>query len=592
MANSTKFLPIDINTSRMPLLRKLKATSVAFQDLSASQARTGISRNQAGVIYAENVLPTSEGLRAVKSLAFTNNLLGGSLTDKIDYSDAIEVNTFNIIDPQRRKAIVVFKTYFDGLEYRLKVYTYNPEVTALVYQVESNILADLKHSAENTEFHFTSSSIDGRSVLSVNMSYAEANIRRLKTLVFSVADNSTSPTTFTDITNSLVLVTDNTIDTGSPTTSYVDVVKGFTSYNNYFIGYTSESVAWSAPLSPFDFTPSLATGAGSGKPSGVHGVIKTIVASKEGFTVFMSAGIIAARANSNSSFPFIFKPISTVAGLDSTRHVARGSTQFAITSAGLLSVKNSAVSVASAELSDFITAGVIESYSDGKVVEHDTANLLSTNIQYISDRYMCISYKDRAAKVYSNMLVYDVVLNAFGKIVMEHMTSLPLDIDVLGKFLTYDDLTLAPNRLTYEHLQSISYSMLRTAGTQDAPSVGYTIGIVGVDGSISVISPALELGNADGVAVIGKLSIKQGVTTMLDHVVVESIPEVANFKLKVTTNYAGALAPVVTTPVLTENYNGVRKYSMLLAGSYHEIALEGSFNLTAVTVAIRGAGYV
>lgn len=596
MANSTKFLPLTITTGQMPLLAKLKSTSTAFQDSSAEQARAGLSANQAGVYYAENVLPTSKGLKATKPVVFANGLLNGDVTAKVDYTDAIDVAVFNLIDSNNSKAILVIKSYWDSVtsEYKVAMYTYNPDAHVFAFQVDSSgfvALAGLTSSVVGTKYHFTCCDIEGVSIVSINMRYLDSGTRRSKTIVFKVVNNSVAPTVFEDITSSLVLKFDNTVATGTPTDSWLDVTKGFESSNNYLIGYSENSVAWTSPLDPFNFTPSLATGAGAGKPSGIHGLITELVASPSGFNVWMTAGIITARLNTNSSYPWVFKPISSTAGVDHANQVSKGATQFAVTSSGLLSVVNAQVSQVATEFTDFITAGYIESYSGGLLTHTKTPHPLEVLVRHVSDRYLTISFKLREAKYFSYCLVYDTVLKSFGKIKTDHMAVFPISLDVLGKFITYSDLEVAPNDLTYEQLQQISYSMVRSSGTDNAASVGYTLGMVGLDGSLSVVSPSITVGNAGGVVLLGKLSIKKGVMTMLDKIVVEEISTDQYFKVSVTTDYGSVIAPVVTTLTEIKRSEGVREYNSLLTGVYHTVNLEGSFNLTDVTVALRGAGY-
>jgi hypothetical protein len=71
-------------------------------------------------------------------------------------------------------------------------------------------------------------------------------------------------------------------------------ILGVVGVSGYLIAWTKSVIAWSSLLSPTDFTPSLATGAGGGSVQGARGDIVVCLAHTVGFVVYTNQNAVAA----------------------------------------------------------------------------------------------------------------------------------------------------------------------------------------------------------------------------------------------------------------------------------------------------------
>lgn len=212
------------------------------------------------------------------------------------------------------------------------------------------------------------------------------------------------------------------------------LVRGVSSSKGYLIAYDDTTVYWSSTEDPLDFTPSLITGAGSGKPEGAKGKIVLCKEIAQGFIIYCDVNIISAAYSSNSAVPWIFAVLSSGAGVrhaDAVAYDLNMSNHFAWTSAGLIGIELHAANPILPQVTDFIASGL----SDETVGYTSVPNTVfderdkEVRLSYISNRYVCISFGYQSEPLTNEARIpqlkqtflWDTQLKRWGKLNIDHV---------------------------------------------------------------------------------------------------------------------------------------------------------------------------
>lgn len=209
---------------------------------------------------------------------------------------------------------------------------------------------------------------------------------------------------------------------------------GICAAKGYLIAYEDTRIYWSSTEDPFDFTPSLITGAGSGIPEGLKGKIVLAKEIDQGFVVYADACILSCAYSSNKAIPWIFSLLSGGAGIrheDAVAYDINMVNHFAWTSAGLIGVELHKASPILPQVTDFIASGLSDKtlgYDTAPVTEFDDRDK-EVRLSMISSRYVCISFGyltdeiDHEARVpqLKQSFVWDTQLKRWGKLNIDHI---------------------------------------------------------------------------------------------------------------------------------------------------------------------------
>jgi hypothetical protein len=201
-----------------------------------------------------------------------------------------------------------------------------------------------------------------------------------------------------------------------------------------------------AIIDALDWTPSSTTGAGFEIPSMMSGTVIGLQQFGDGFIVHTTSGSIFAKYSQNSALPWVFSTVwnsdPVLKGQLTTKPIITDSPtalqQFSWTQSGLMSISltNNAQNVFP-EVSDFLTGELLEVLSpdklvgtpvvtDAQIVGAETS--MDVSISRVSNRYLCISYGQYSAtsRKFSQVLIYDVALKRWGKLVVDHCAVISL----------------------------------------------------------------------------------------------------------------------------------------------------------------------
>lgn len=202
-------------------------------------------------------------------------------------------------------------------------------------------------------------------------------------------------------------------------------VLGFISSSGYLVAYTASAVAWSSTIDPLDFVPDTVTGAGGGAVSDITGPIVFATDTPTGFNIYTEANVVNASYTGNVQYPFKIGEIENSKGgigLDQVAYEANSEPQFVYTKAGLQTINARIAETILPEVTDFLSGRRIEWY-DTTLNQIKQRNLevwevMLRKVKYINARYLLISY---GVDEFTNTIVYDTSLNRTGKVAFDHV---------------------------------------------------------------------------------------------------------------------------------------------------------------------------
>ena len=368
-----------------------------------------------------------------------------------------------------------------------------------------------------------------------------------------------------------------------------NLIQGICASSNYLVAWDNTTVYWSSASNPEDFVPSLTTGAGSGTPQDINGVIIAILPTSSGFAIYTTTNIIIASYSGNIRYPWIFRQAPNSGGIQDIEHVttdADGGTNYAWTSSGLLKVSPQGCQPVFPDATDFLAGRIFEDYDFDTDVFSTTylqAPLL-IKLQFIGSRYLCISY---GVEMLTHVLVYDVAFKRWGKLKVPHGDCFEV-LNQMDKAISWEDLYPA----TWASLVGTSWDSLYTS-TDTAAFAKRTIGFLQADGSIQLATMDYGDERAMAVLMLGKYQLSRTQWTGLQEIDVETVNAGnANFSVQVRSSLDGKnLQPPVTPYAETPPAGSkLRHYLCDETGVNHSILFKGSFNLVSVELVTTRIG--
>lgn len=239
-------------------------------------------------------------------------------------------------------------------------------------------------------------------------------IRGLGVFKINVPDSSISKQTITGLDDTLA--------------------SGICASKGYLIAYDDTRIYWSSTEDPFDFTPSLITGAGSGIPEGLKGKIVLAKEIDQGFIVYADACILSCSYSSNKGIPWIFSVLSGGAGIrheDAVAYDINMSQHYAWTASGFIGIELHKANPILPQVTDFIASGLSDKtvgFSTSPSTVFDPRNK-EVRTSIVSSRYVFISFGylsdviDNEARIprLEQSFVWDTQLKRWGKLNAKHI---------------------------------------------------------------------------------------------------------------------------------------------------------------------------
>lgn len=201
-------------------------------------------------------------------------------------------------------------------------------------------------------------------------------------------------------------------------------IRGICGSGNYLVAFTDVSVYWSTLTNPLNFSDVLA-GAGTQIPVDIRGQITGLTSMPGGFIIHCLQNAVAALYTNNSAQPWQFREIKNAGGISGVKQISTdnnsGATYIWGTN-GLQQINLREAEAFAPDVTDFLAGRVLETFDSGTNLF--TVTRLSTDLfvkpAYIAGRYLVISYGDQPGN-YTYALIYDIGLRRWGKLKFDHI---------------------------------------------------------------------------------------------------------------------------------------------------------------------------
>lgn len=344
-------------------------------------------------------------------------------------------------------------------------------------------------------------------------------------------------------------------------------VIGITSSSGYLIAWTTNYIAWSSAVShvlvgdPFDFTPSLITGAGGGAVDAAKGNITICVNHYLGFIAYTDTNAIGAIYSGNGRYPFNFKEIMGAGGLLDINLISTGSesnNHYAFTSSGLQLISMTGATTVMSDIADFVAGKYFEDFDDvTKTFSHEIlTDAMNKALNVLADRYVILSYGkyvNDAATRYTHAIVFDLSQKRFGKLKIDHEA-------------TFD----------------FGFEGISDAQASDLVRTG--VGIFHRTGLIKTIDFSVGSTNSNGTLILGKYQYIRSRTITLDGINLENVFPSNAFSVTNLLSVDGKNTTLQTVTPVTPVVGNLREYACRQTGINHSLLVQGNFYLSSVVL--------
>ena len=371
------------------------------------------------------------------------------------------------------------------------------------------------------------------------------------------------------------------------------LLEGITAHNNYLIAWTADTIYWSSPTDPLEFTPvvaTLTTGAGSAKVQQVKGTIMACLPTTDGIIIYTTKNAVSMKYSGNSSNPWVFREIKNSSGVLDSDHVSAESNtelHFAWTASGFQGLTASGATNSFPDISDFLGGDEFSRLAnDTNDLEVVKTSHIEVKVALISSRYLCLSYGE-TSRPKEFILVYDLSLKRWGRIKTAH-----LDLFAFADPEMVTDTPYSALTGTYASYANVKYKYWG-ATSRKSTIVPSTLGILKPDGAIHKIElirndteGKLTAQEFNGELLIGDIKATRNKQCMVSEIKLYGEVENASVTLQTQSTYGN----IPSTP--TVDPNDPSKFYATNSGDSHKLRINGKFTISNVVLALLQTGYM
>lgn len=368
-------------------------------------------------------------------------------------------------------------------------------------------------------------------------------------------------------------------------------IKGIAASVGRLFAYTSTFLHFCSEVDIFDFTPSSITGAGSTQIQYVRGDILMMEGTSFGLFVYSRENVVSVQETGNVAAPYLFSEVENSSGVSNLELVASApglDAVYAFGSGGLQLVGIKQAVPIFPEISDFMALRSIENYNytTHEIEETIFISRLQVKISYVSSRYFVISF---GVTELTHMYVYDSALRRWGKLRKAHVDVFTVTEALeAGGYLTFNDMMIPANQVI------IPAKETRTQISGDL-SNNETFAIITSSGGIELLdfnlfgSPQLT-----AVCVFGRIQLRRGRECEMQEVLVEGLSATASRFVGDSVCYKPQqyISPVSMYEDYIDAESLTGKYLGGMPAAYHNLHIEGMFDLTGLSVVLTPAGEI
>jgi hypothetical protein len=368
-------------------------------------------------------------------------------------------------------------------------------------------------------------------------------------------------------------------------------IKGIGASSGYMIAYSDLDVYWSSLDNPLDFVPDAGSAAGSSAPIDLKSGITAILTTSGGFLISSDRNLVFATYTQNALIPFIFREIANAGGISSYEQATSDQTSgivYTWGTGGLQKVSQQKAETLSGNLNDFLAGGIIESWNPATnqiTSIMDDGLEFKVKVTYVSSRYLVISYAPSRALGYQYALVFDTVLQRWGKLKIDHADCFEYPYPDTRADLEYRDLVNAYSTYTQ------SYADLDTVRVLVQPSKK-AIGFVKENGSIQLaLFEYNKTINSNAVIVFGKMQLTRARLAAIQQLTLSGKFYLNDLRVKALSgeltdgnSFSKDMIPA------SSNSNVMQLWRTRLIGLSLSIAVTGTFALSSYLLEVTNEG--
>lgn len=543
--------------------------------------------NLAAVIYAENVVPVTEGLRSVsyqdKFIPTVHYVRSESYGPDEELPEMSKKIT-QMFPLYRADTSVVWFSPAGG-----ECFYYRdpgPSQTWYSYPLERLYPNFVSFNKDPAECTVTTAYVDGMmfvcfSGLTVTTNDGSGDV---------VNDASLYHLSAYYLTPSIGVLIDNVDHVGGVVAGEIDGIS--TANGNLFI-YSKMKVMWTDfNGTVFDFDPDVASGGQYSIPADLAGNISAITAVSGGALIFSPKNCVGATYNTaNASNLYTFREISGAGGVPSPQAVTQDTALgacYAYTSAGIQRIALSGSEFLSPAVSDFLTGRQFDrfNWATNTLTRMEIPISMFVKVTAIGTRYIIFSYGTYPG-IYSYALFYDIVLKRWGKLRIVHRDCVYWSNEQASVDLTYSML----EDVSYEDLGDMTYSGASIAASDFVPARMGLMFLTSNTGNLVMAdwSDWSEHATREdrAVVILGRFQLTRASNVQFNRVEVEKqLNGSAAIQLSTT---GGAISRTESLILVTRD-SAVTVWGGLADCVNFNIVLKGALELSAVILELTTAG--
>lgn len=374
----------------------------------------------------------------------------------------------------------------------------------------------------------------------------------------------------------------------------INATDGVCAASQYLILWDENTVYWSSPANPLDFTIAQGFGGSSSILSNRSRILQCLPTT-DGFIAYTTRSAIYAPYTGNAFFPFSFREIASSAGVSENEHVAYDSPNerhIAWTTSGFQVVSSKGAQLIWPELSDAVGSGVYSAAASDGYPYVVKVERLEVKVSSIGARYIAVSVKRNKQQLnYSHAYIYDLALERWGRLDIPHVDFFEYRAPEFVAALTYNQLVGSYDALT------VSYAQLLAELQDKTGQFGTTLGCVNATGAIYIAlsSSVSNVGNLESPSsgatvpnlLLGRYRLQRQTAVTFQQLQLSS-NNLTDYNVRIIAHDAAGAVTRKLTPTPSTRY-GAQLYARL-TGAHISLQLSGKLNLTSLEAELTAAG--
>jgi hypothetical protein len=355
-------------------------------------------------------------------------------------------------------------------------------------------------------------------------------------------------------------------------------INSIASCSGYMLMASATTLYWSTPTVATDF---LNYGSGYVTPSGLNGPITGMVPLAGGVLLFSEFNAVSVQYTNIPNSPFRFVPVPDSGGIRSLASCAGAeSSQFAVawTSRGFQTISITGAAKTLPELHDALTSNWLYQYGGagelGLVKMQDIVGGLIINVNMISAKYVVVSYKLKYSAWYQHALVWDIQLNRWGHLRLNHTGVVSQESDLT--MTAFDNTTNPRHMLAFLQPTGAVLTIDRVAVDINTPTIG--------------TSNVLKNYYSSGIT-IGPISLTRGAKMTIQEVEVSNITYPEETKIYIKPAQQGLEVTAASKEFTFSQILGrTKKFLGRCTGESIEVTFKGIANMQNLVLGVTKHG--